>query len=609
MAEYKIDKIEYSSNVYRLLDNGALHTDGGLLSGTTSSFKSSGTIAAEQGIFNKLVATSADIGTLDVDNLTANNAKVMGLLDVQGEMHTKSWTNANISNIGGSFYISPTVSTTIASNNTPMSITIGGSANNRIFQVTGGNFATDAVKTYSGGSTSTVTWVVGSHVMVTGNIRLGTTGVDYPLGTLTGYLTSPVTSGGPSALVTTGFTVGEINSPALETIISELGTSNLKSYEIKISMFEIGPKTALKPVGIMMTSYGVDKSTYLDIYGGINQKTDGETNPNLRIGYLGGLKPYIDSAGQTRQPVGWGIYTDNGFFKGTIVADSGSISKFKIDTTTDGSAISTGTIGTTNGILISPDNTTSYTINGGTRTNLRLAIGTKFGVDNNGVLYADGANITNINASNITTGSLDAQLITTNKITASQLDATSINVSNMLTIGAVNPDTRDEILNENISVPSKVAELTDSDDYTLKTIFDALDEYVNSHMKLEGNELSILSNSTAAKIVLGLSGLSIYGTNGIVAQYGEDAVIGNPGGFHITITANYNNTNKPRLSFYRDEEHEVAYISEDKLYITQSVVLQQMDVGTKMVNGVGGQWSWKVHAVNNKNNLYLKWLG
>lgn len=327
MAEYYVDKIKYSGNTYKLLDNGALHTNG-ILTGTT------GTFAADKGIFNKLIATNANIGTLDVNNLTAQNAKVLGLLDVQGEMHTKSWTNANIANIGGSFYISPTVSTVIAetSASEPMSIAIGGSAGERTFQVTGGNFATDAVKTYNDSTkqTTTVDWSVGSHVMVTGNIRLTATGVDYPLGTLNGYLTSPVITGGPSALVADGFTIGKINSPALETIISELGTANLKSYEIKISMIEIGPETAPKPVGIMMTSYGVDKSTYLDIYGGVNQKNSGAVNPNLRIGYLGGLPGFTVDGKTTVAPTGWGIYTDNGFFKGVIAATSGLIGGWNI---------------------------------------------------------------------------------------------------------------------------------------------------------------------------------------------------------------------------------------------------------------------------------------
>ena len=412
-------------------------------------------IGAEEGVFNKLIATNADIGTLDVDDLTAQNATVVELLDVKGDLHTNSWTNSNISSVGGSFYVAPTVSTTIAEGGTPMNIAIGGSAGARTFQVTGGAFVTDAVKTYNGTTTSTVTWSVGSHVMVTGNIRVeanGAKGVDYPLGTLNGYLASPVTTGGPSALVTNGFTIGEVNSPALETIISELGTSNLKSYEIKISMYEIGPKTSIKPVGIMMTSYGVDKSTYIDIYGGVNVKnSSGVTIPNVRIGYLGSLGALNAVNGET--PTGWGIYTDNGYFNGVIVSNSGKIGGFTIGSTdlyngtlgaansvwmstgTSGSAniggsgsianwaftagntygvtksgalyatsgkiggwtigtndLSTGTVGNQSGIKIA-NTDFSGNIAGASRSNLRLAIGSGFGVNRDGVLYATGAKI------------------------------------------------------------------------------------------------------------------------------------------------------------------------------------------------------------------------
>ena len=70
-----------------------------------------------------------------------------------------------------------------------------------------------------------------------------------------------------------------------------------------------------------------------------------------------------------------------------------------------------------------------------------------------------------------------------------------------------------------------------------------------------------------------------------------------------------------RLSFYHGPA-EVAYISDQRLYISQSVVLQQIDVGIKQtevdIHGDPGkgQWSWKVHEnANGENNLYLKWLG
>ena len=285
-----------------------------------------GIIKSTKGIFNELVATNAN-----VTNLTATNAKVVGILDVtQGELHTSKWTNANISNIGGSFYISPTVNTEYASGNTSyMTVTVTGDANNRTIAITGGSFATDAAKYYDSDGTHTADWAANSKVMVTGNIRVGNSGVDYPLGTCIGYISGNKLSSG-------GFTVAGVSSPALESIITELGTTSFKSKNITISMYEIGDAndaTILKPVGIMLTSYGNNNSTYIDIYGGVNVKTDGIVEPNVRIGYLGdGTTNYGLSRmeGDTQYPTGWGIYTDNGYFKGTVVASSGKIAGWTI---------------------------------------------------------------------------------------------------------------------------------------------------------------------------------------------------------------------------------------------------------------------------------------
>lgn len=80
--------------------------------------------------------------------------------------------------------------------------------------------------------------------------------------------------------------------------------------------------------------------------------------------------------------------------------------------------------------------------------------------------------------------------------------------------------------------------------------------------------------------------------------------IGSTDGFNIQI-------NNQMLGFYQGTDQEpVAYISNNQLYISQSVVLQQMDVGSP-TDGLG-QWSWKVHEnglTPNQNNLCLKWIG
>lgn len=380
MADYTIDKIHYGSDTYFLKDSNALYlTDEGNL-------KIDGTIAADKGIFNKLIATTADIGTLDVDDLTAQNATVVGLLDVEGEMHTNTWTNANIANIGGTFYIAPTVNCEIASSDTPMTIAISGNVNNRTIEVSNGNFITDSVEAIGGyietedtvynsektyyyvddgsyveftGSTFVsgttyyefntdtyiVKWSIGSKVMLTGSVKTSTS-MEYPLGTCVGVLNTPLNS--------TGFRLVSVNSNALETIILNLGT-NLQSRDIKLSMYEIGPSTVSKPIGILMTSYGIDKSTYIDVYGGVNEKKElGYVEPNVRIGYLGGIPQYKDTMGATHKPTGWGIYTDNGYFRGVIVADSGSIGGFSINNFELSSGGKTDVIGLDTGTYLGP---------------------------------------------------------------------------------------------------------------------------------------------------------------------------------------------------------------------------------------------------------------
>ena len=141
--------------------------------------------------------------------------------------------------------------------------------------------------------------------------------------------------------------------------------------------------------------------------------------------------------------------------------------------------------------------------------------------------------------------------------------------------------------------------------YELLNVDEGVANYVSSHLALTNDGL-ILQNDNASGyriLISATDGVVLLSPSGRMASYGQNAVIGDPNGFHITITDS-------RLSFYRDDINEVAYVSGDKLYISQSVVLQQMDIGTPMVGNTGGQWSWKIHEnANGQNNLYLKWIG
>lgn len=354
------------------------------------------TIDATNGYFKYLKAIDGDIENLTVEELLAQNATVVGLLDVKGEMHTNSWTNANIANIGGSFYISPTLSSAASSVTISTYHDNGTNTDYYSIAVSGGSFAT---------SSSGITWSTGSKVMVTGSVTKDN--VTYPLGTCTGNL---------SAISSTSFTVNQIAQSGIDSAIPGDSTTNgslailintfgsgtiFTSDEIKISMYEIGPSTAYKPVGILLTSYGINKETYIDIYGGVNVKNtdltdnipDGFTDPNVRIGYLGGIPAYQDSNGNSHKPVGWGIYTDNGYFKGVVVADSGLVGNFTIST--DLHSGTTG-IGLGTNVYVSPGTQAPAGISiANSPENLIWAFtaGSNFGVTTNGTLYANNAEI------------------------------------------------------------------------------------------------------------------------------------------------------------------------------------------------------------------------
>lgn len=70
------------------------------------------------------------------------------------------------------------------------------------------------------------------------------------------------------------------------------------------------------------------------------------------------------------------------------------------------------------------------------------------------------------------------------------------------------------------------------------------------------------------------------------------AYIGDPNGYHLELTGE-------KIGFY-DGSQEVAYINNQRLYINQSVVLDEMQLGNE-------KWSWKYD--NRDDSMFLKWIG
>ena len=389
-------------------------------------------IQAESGIFNKLIAK----------DLQAGKATVVGLLDVQGQLHTNAWTNSNIATIDGSFYITPTISSAEGTASNISATTIQFVPRNNTFAVVSSLYYYDT-------SAHEGTWLKYSRVLVTGQVQLN--GEWIPLGTILGYLNA---DGKANSLVIAGAEDNKHRaSPVLAQLVANgVTTSTSLNYRnLKVSLYQRSSSSnnnadAYKyPLGIFMTAMGTNGKTFLDIYGGVNVLTTtygGYADPNVRIGNLSGL-PAVGN----QTPVGWGIYTTNGYFKGTVAADNGYIG---------GASISNGvltvpaanvsgelTAATINGSKITANTITASQIATNAITADELAA--------NAVTSAK-IKAGEVKADNIATNAVTAVKIQAGAVTADKLDATTINASKKLTVGAMTDAAANSILNSELEI-------------------------------------------------------------------------------------------------------------------------------------------------------------
>ena len=232
------------------------------------------------------------------------------------------------------------------------------------------------------------------------------------------------------------------NSNVLAAIVAN-GTSSTDYRNLKVSLYQRAvSSTDLRPLGIYMTAAGRNGTTFLDIYGGTktllsltdtaNNAFSGFAEPVLRIGNLNGL-PAVGN----QVPNGWGIYTTNGYFKGTVAADNGYIG---------GASISNGVL-TVPAANISGE-LTAATINGSKITANTI---TASQIATNAIT-ADELAANAVTSAKIKAGEVKATNIASNAVTADKLDATTINASNKLTVGAITTTDQKNILNSNIQI-------------------------------------------------------------------------------------------------------------------------------------------------------------
>lgn len=301
---------------------------------------------------NLVVGSSATIPTATITTGTISNATIgSGIvtnLNVMDTLRATHYDLQTVAQLGGAFYVSPTIKFPTASN-ANIVVTKSGSTLTMVITDT----STITSTTMAG-----VVWQANAKIKASGKIGTVTTG------TMDGTVTAVNVSSHSMTISVSGG-----NADAVQA-----GTYNKADIDnFCVMMYHTGNN----PVGIMMNSYGTNGLTYIDIYGGAS--TDTYTTPNVRIGNLGGL--VFNGSTLSNQ---WGIYTNNGYFSGKIIANGGTIGGFTIGDT----AIYTGTLtsATDNYIGLSTEDFTR-SIGGTSRTGLRMAIGDKFGATGDGTIY------------------------------------------------------------------------------------------------------------------------------------------------------------------------------------------------------------------------------
>ena len=130
------------------------------------------------------------------------------------------------------------------------------------------------------------------------------------------------------------------------------------------------------------------------------------------------------------------LYANNVNITGDVYSTGGSTGGFTIDSTSIHTTGVDVTSNASNSVALS-SSTFTRTVNSISRSNLKFAIGSKFAVANDGTLYANGAYITNIDASQITTGTLSASRIDTSSITLSKIQSDSTHYAQISSSGLI----------------------------------------------------------------------------------------------------------------------------------------------------------------------------
>jgi len=165
----------------------------------------------------------------------------------------------------------------------------------------------------TGATYGSAAWYKDSKIMFSGTVRGNKNNTDIIFSSAPGTVTA--------TMGTTAHTLQISVDYKNASTYFETG-NNLTYEDVSVMMYQIHiangttqVPTGDYPIGIYMKAYSSDKSTFIDVYGGTSQ------TPSARMGLLNNLNLSVNDQPTT----GFGLYTNNGYFNGTLVSTNGII--------------------------------------------------------------------------------------------------------------------------------------------------------------------------------------------------------------------------------------------------------------------------------------------
>lgn len=287
--------------------------------------------------FSTVSSSTANIATLNANNASVTN-----------NLHASHFDLQTVAQLGGSFYVSPTLKfpnsgtkLAVSKSSTQLTLTIKDSS-------------------ISTGTMAGIAWTSGSAVKVSGTINGVVTG------TMDGTIDS-ITNGSQMVVKVSG---GNWNS--VQATTTDLTANEFSDLTVMVYQRHVGSSDYR--VGIWMNCYDhINSSSTIRVYGGT------ATNPTVTIGNLTGM---TFNGNQIEGTNNWGILTSMGYFEGAIISNEGQIGGWTIDenklfngtdsmtSTVPGTYIGAGTTAANSGIRNYASSTQYVNITGGKITAL-----------------------------------------------------------------------------------------------------------------------------------------------------------------------------------------------------------------------------------------------